>query len=210
MRRNNERENYIELLDEDGWRFVKDVDRFQRSKKSNMFKVKFFGILLVSIISCLFVSTTNTYSRYISTNSSAASVKAAKWLIKLNDTTSGNINIDLSKTIVANNYSTTSVIPGTKGVITLEFDFSQTEVGVDYLINADQTKTVLPPNLKFYTDEDMKNEFNGYSGSVAVDNINNIVTKKLYWQWNYTEDDENDWMAKDLSLVLNTLVNQDV
>ena len=61
----------------------------------------------------------------------------------------------------------------------------------------------MPKNLKLYTDSSMVEEFNGFSGSVLLDDNTQKVTKTIYWEWKYTQEDETaEWANKELQIHL--------
>lgn len=152
--------------------------------------------MILSILSLPYVT---TYSRYFNKAGGDANIKVATWNFKVNSNTLENININLADTLVENSYSNTSVIPGTKGIIRLNIDFSGTKVATSYTIAVDKSVTVIPDNLKFYSDSNMTKEFTDFSGNVSLDDIDTIVTKNIYWKWYFTDVDEtSDWANKNI------------
>lgn len=148
-----------------------------------------------------------TFSKYISTISSEAQVKASLFSFKVGETNE-DVTIDLKETVTNNaDGEEKTVIPGSEGKIDLEIDFSSMEVATSYTIAVDSENTNIPSNIKLYTDSSYTIGFNGYSG------ISNLNTKKetqtIYWKWNYTTEDETtSWMEQDVELVLKINVEQ--
>ena len=147
----------------------------------------------------LTVPFTYTYSSYISDSSGDPNIKIAPWKYRINASNDQELVIDLADTITDNNYSMTTVIPGTRGAIPLVIDFSDSKVASDYVITLDRSNYVLPDNLKLYADEDRTIEFQEISGSVLLDDP--VVTRYIYWEWKYTEVDETaEWTNRDLQV----------
>lgn len=190
---------YIDYLDENGWHLV--PNRVSRNKKKHSPRNgwKILSLLLIMILSILSLPYVTTYSRYFNKAGGDANIKVATWNFKVNSNTLENININLADTLVENSYSNTSVIPGTKGIIRLNIDFSGTKVATSYTIAVDKSVTVIPDNLKFYSDSNMTKEFTDFSGNVSLDDIDTIVTKNIYWKWYFTDVDEtSDWANKNI------------
>ncbi len=200
---------YIECLDEDGWHLVLDnTFKKKKSKRGKKWKKVCIFFLFLYVFSLPFAM---TYSKYVSKSNGDPSIKVATWDFKINSDYSKNINIDLADTLVENNYSTTKVIPGTKGVIQLNIDFSGSKVATSYTILKDDSVTVVPENLKFYSDSNMTVEFTGFTGNISLDQIDQAVSKKIYWKWEFTEADETTtWANKNITFGLKVSGKQDI
>ena len=86
-------------------------------------------------------------------------------------------------------------------------DFSDIETATKYNITLNKEKSKLPSNIKLYADSSYTVEFSGYSGITDVETQK--VTRYVYWKWNYTTNDETEeWMGKDISIVLNITAEQ--
>lgn len=205
-----EREDkYIEYLDENGWHLILNDTFKQKQLRKRKRRIK-VGIFLVLL--CVFsLSFTITYSRYSSGIHGDSSIKVATWDFKINSDYNRNINIDLADTLIENNYSTTKVIPGTKGVIQLNIDFSGSKVATSYSILGDDSVTVVPENLKFYSDSEMTVEFTGFYDNIPLEKINQVVSKNIYWKWEFTDTDETvTWANKNIVLGLKVTGEQDI
>ncbi len=169
-------------------------------------------IVLILSVSLLYFgylspSIEKAYAAYMTSRGDTLSFEVAKWSLKVNYKTRESVTIELKDTLIQNNYSMTKVIPGTKGKIDLEIDFTNTEVSTKYNISVDATNSSLPDNLKLYTDAEMTNELTSIDGVVNLEDIDTAITKEIYWKWIFTDTDETaDWSNKDitLELVLNT------
>ena len=96
--------------------------------------------------------------------------------------------INLKDTLAAtNSYSSTTVIPGTYGVIELDIDASNSKVALDYIINL--TANQVPENLKFYSDSTHSTEFTGITGFMGLDDTKK-VKHNIYWKWDFVQEDE--------------------
>ncbi len=172
------------------------------SRKSRLF------ILIMSILMIcsgyINPSIKKVHAAYASKNTANARATVAKWSLKVNShTTSETVTINLEDTITTNSYSNTSVIPGTKGRIEIDLDFSETEVDTVYSISTVDENTILPSNLKLYSDSAMTQELTTISGSVSSSNTDTIVNRYIYWKWDFTDTDEtSDWSGKDITLQL--------
>ena len=190
---------YIDCLDEDGWHIEKSTPSKKRSWR--------WLLCLLLLIPCI----SFTYSSYVTEAKGNPNMKVATWKFEINSTGSTKLNIDLADTIIANNFSTTTVIPGTKGKIALDIDFSSTKVATEYQILLDKNNTVVPSALKFYSDAAMTVEFTGFQGNILLKDIDKLVQKNIYWQWDYTSVDEtNTWTNKEIKLGLVAQAKQKV
>lgn len=191
---------YIEYLDEDGWHLIPNTVEVKKNSKKKILLIPLFLMIIFSF----------TYSSFISSSNSSPKLRIATWNFKINSTTT-KLGINLVDTIIDNGFSITKVIPGTKGKIPLNIDFSNTKVATNYVIAIDNANTLVPKNLKFYTDSAMTQEFTGFQGDVLLKNINEPVIKNIYWKWIYTTEDETvDWSNKDIKLGLIATATQKV
>ena len=194
MKTSKDNKNYIEVLGEEGW-YKKELSLDKGIDKNKAF---FFKSALILILLLLIIIPFNitTYSKYSSEVNSNDSLRTAKWMFNVNGKTD-NVSINLENTI---NNGYRKVVPGSSGRIDLSIDFSGSEVASKYIINVDSS--VLPSNLKLYTDSNYVEEFNNITSNVGLDNINEVLCTTIYWKWNYTLEDETVWMDKDISLIL--------
>lgn len=194
------RKDYIELLTENGYRSLpirSSQNKIRVRKRRLKKRWVFLGVGFILLV--LTVPFTYTYSSYISDSSGDPNIKIAPWKYRINASNDQELVIDLADTITDNNYSMTTVIPGTRGAIPLVIDFSDSKVASDYVITLDRSNYVLPDNLKLYADEDRTIEFQEISGSVLLDDP--VVTRYIYWEWKYTEVDETaEWTNRDLQV----------
>lgn len=194
------RKDYIELLTENGYRSLpirSSQNKIRVRKRRLKKRWVFLGVGFILLV--LTVPFTYTYSSYISDSSGDPNIKIAPWKYRINASNDQELVINLADTITDNNYSMTTVIPGTRGAIPLEIDFSDSKVASDYVITLDRSNYVLPDNLKLYADEDRTIEFQEISGSVLLDDP--VVTRYIYWEWKYTEVDETaEWTNRELQV----------
>ncbi len=200
---------YVEIPNSDIHEKIKNKKNI-RVNKGNYHKTKFFlktvmGFLIVFVVIVPF-----TYARYTTqTDVVNHSASVATWSFKISDSTS-TYNIDLADTITQNDYSMTKVVPGTCGIIQFSIDFRNTKVDTKYNITIDSNNSNLPPNLKLYTDSNYVFEFSSYSGNVTLNNISSTLVKRIYWKWNYTQQDESSWANQQISLSLKAEAEQTV
>ncbi|MBQ8132347.1 MAG: hypothetical protein IJ193_07645 [Bacilli bacterium] len=198
--------NYVEIPNSD-IHFKKKRDI--RVNKGNYRKTKFFLKTILGFLIVFVVIVPFTYARYTDSRTVQHNVRVATWSFKIGDSTSV-YNIDLADTITENNYSSTKVVPGTCGIIQFSIDFRSTKVDTAYQITIDSTNTNLPANLKLYTDSDYTTLFTGYSGTVTLNNISSTLLKRIYWKWDFTNDDENSWANQQIKLSLKAEAQQEV
>lgn len=202
MKTSKDNKNYIEVLGEEGWyKEELSLDKEIDKNKAFFFKSALILILLLLIIIPFNIT---TYSKYSSEVNSNDSLKTAKWMFNVNGKTD-NVSINLENTI---NNGYRKVVPGSSGKIDLSIDFSGSEVASKYIINVDSS--VLPSNLKLYTDSNYVEEFKNITSNVGLDNINEVLCTTIYWKWNYTLEDETVWMDKDISLILKVDLLEDI
>ena len=72
------------------------------------------------------------------------------------------------------------------------------------------SNNVLPSNLKLYTDAEMTNELTSIEGTVALEDVDTVSSKTIYWQWIFTDVDESSWANEDLVLELNLNAAQNI
>ena len=150
-----------------------------------------------------------TFSRYVSTAQLSIKTDIAPFRVKIGQN-SDTIELDLKDTLLTENaFSGTQIIPGTKGKIILQLDFSDVEVASNYTISIDTEQTKIPNNMKLYTDENNQVSFSLYRETVELGE--QIKEREIYWSWEYTTADETEeWMNKEIKIVFNIQVEQRV
>ncbi len=125
-----------------------------------------------------------------------AMAELATWNFLVNSESDKIYTIDLgSQTLNGKIY------PGTKGSFDIIIDASDTEIGVEYVINF-INETNKPQNLKFIYEEKIYNsiiELDGImSNSINENSDNLVITETIQWEWPYEtgsskkEIEEND------------------
>jgi hypothetical protein len=56
----------------------------------------------------------------------------------------------------------------------------------------------------------MTTELTSIEGVVALADVDTVVTKTIYWQWVFTDDDESSWSNEDLALELDLIASQNI
>ena len=156
-----------------------------------------------------FLCVVYTFSKYVSTAQLSVKTDIAPFRVKIgqnNDT----FELDLKDTLLTGNaFSDTQIIPGTRGKILLQLDFSDVEVTSNYIISIDNEQTKIPNNMKLYTDESNQVSFSLYRESVELGET--IKEREIYWTWEYTTADETqEWMNKEIKIFFNVDVEQRV
>lgn len=173
-----------------------------RNKKRTKFIFLYYAIIIIIVILCF-----STYSKYSSTATSETKIDTAKFYFKIGNKEEQNIELNLLETLKSNIYSENEIVPGTKGTIELNLDFSNIEVATNYTISLDVENTKIPENLKLYRDSANTVEFNGYTGITELESSK--ITRNIYWKWNYTTIDETEeWMGKEIKLAFKIKAEQ--
>ena len=166
-------------------------------------------IIIYYIIFFSFLCVVYTFSKYVSIAQLSIKTNIAPFRVKIgqnNDT----FELDLKDTLLTGNaFSDTQIIPGTKGKILLQLDFSNVEVASNYTISIDTEQTKMPNNMKLYTDENNQVSFSLYRETVELGE--KIKEREIYWTWEYTTTDETEeWMNKEIKIFFNIQVEQRV
>lgn len=194
-----------------------------RTRRKNILVVSICTIILILLVASPVYLI--SFAKYTSDGKSNTSVNIAKWKVAMkinnseiyssNNTTSLPFEINLKDTIIANNYSMTKVVPGTKGKIQINLDFSGTEVNAEYAVIIalpGLLQNSVPPNLKFYKDAnctvpypnvienaEYQKYLNGTSTftpeytTALMAEFNAEKVSTIYWKWNFTDDNENNY-----------------
>ena len=166
-------------------------------------------IIIYYIIMIILFCVAYTFSKYVSTAQLSIKTDIAPFRFKIGQN-SDTIELDLKDTLLTENaFSGTQIIPGTKGKIILQLDFSDVEVASNYTISIDTEQSKIPNNMKLYTDENNQVSFSLYRETVELGE--QIKEREIYWTWEYTTADETqEWMNKEIKIFLNILVEQRV
>lgn len=171
-------------------------------KKRNLKIIIIYYMVMIILLGVIY-----TFSKYVSTTSVSIKTNIAPFRFKIGQN-SDTIELDLKDTLLTGNaFSDTQIIPGTKGKILLQLDFSDVEVASNYTISIDNEQTKIPNNMKLYTDESNQVSFSLYRESVELGET--IKEREIYWTWGYTTADETqEWMNKEIKIVFNVDVDQ--
>ena len=166
-------------------------------------------IIIYYIIMLILFCAVYTFSRYVSIAQLSIKTNIAPFRFKVGQNID-TIELDLKDTLLTENaFSGTQIIPGTKGKIILQLDFSDVEVASNYTISIDTEQTKMPNNMKLYTDENNQVSFSLYRETVELGE--QIKEREIYWSWEYTTADETEeWMNKEIKIVFNIQVEQRV
>ena len=173
-------------------------------KKRNLKIIIIYYIIMIILLCVVY-----TFSRYVSTAQLSIKTDIAPFRVKIGQN-SDTIELDLKDTLLTENaFSGTQIIPGTKGKIILQLDFSDVEVASNYTISIDTEQTEMPNNMKLYTDENNQVSFSLYRETVELGE--QIKEREIYWTWEYTTADETEeWMNKEIKIFFNIQVEQRV
>ena len=166
-------------------------------------------IIIYYIIMLILFCAVYTFSRYVSIAQLSIKTNIAPFRFKVGQNID-TIELDLKDTLLIENaFSGTQIIPGTKGKIILQLDFSDVEVASNYTISIDTEQSKMPNNMKLYTDENNQVSFSLYRETVELGEP--IKEREIYWTWEYTTADETEeWMNKEIKIFFNIQVEQRV
>ena len=161
-------------------------------------------ILAVALLLLLVAVSFGTYAIYKTVaNSDSATVSAAAWEIKVNNTdvvtsthtfTLGQINWG-TQTHVAEG----KIAPGSTGTVDLVLDASNTEVSLDYTVSIGQV-TVGGSAVPNGTITVTSGGNSSASGTILLSNSNKVVTVPLTIAWAGAADDGDSKNATDVGL----------
>lgn len=171
----------------------------KKKRKINFSKLLIYE-LIIGILTSIIIS--STYSRYTTTNSSAAEACVAKWSFQTNGFDTMDI-VDVSFKNLTDKVADGKIAPGVFGDFSVEIDTTGCEVAVEYLVELFDLENV-PQNMKFYSDSqythELQQEIDGDSfkysikGIMLLPEINQTPVKiiNIYWKWNYENESGND------------------
>ena len=156
------------------------------------------GVALAVIGASAFLGVTN--SKYTNTITRKGETQIAKWDFVVNESTEEFATIKLADTYDQSTLINGKIAPGTSGSFDLVIDASESEVGVEYVVDF-KNETNKPTNLKFkYEDKTFNNieEYEQYfTDIINADDTNKTRTLTVDWEWAYetgtaTEIAQND------------------
>ncbi len=177
----------------------KVFSKLSKKKKRIVIVLMLFIVLDLALLTITSLPFTRAF--FQSNANSSVDLDIAKFSFLVNGKINEEVSIDLESTL-DDNY--TKVIPGSSGVITLNLDASASEVNIRNVIKINREST--PDNLKIYKDAEHRVEIN--ESIVEIINYKEEKDVKLYWKWVFTEDDENNWMDKQISININVTGEQ--
>ncbi len=174
-----------------------------RSKTNNYINIMYL-VIFVSVI--VFIIIPKTSSSYADEYNADGQIEIAKWSFDVGVGSASSNEIDLIETI-ADESPYHSLVPESFGQFEIIINAIDNDTIINYTISIDKNNSNLPDNLKFYTDETYQNEFAINNKEIPLSSDNEII-EKVYWKWNYTEDDESYWNGNNISLVIKVIGEQ--
>lgn len=151
-------------------------------------------LIIIALISVTFIAGYKFASSYKSANTAIGYAEIARWTF--GSDTSGNV-IRLSNE---------KIYPGSNGVFEIEVDASTSDVDVEYEIKVSEEKNI-PTNMKFFAEirngqGGVINKTKEYStfaelainellGNIPVEENNQKREIMVYWNWEYSENDNS-------------------
>ncbi len=173
--------------------------KLSKKKKRIVIVLMLFIVLDLALLTITSLPFTRAF--FQSNANSSVDLDIAKFSFLVNGTINEEVSIDLNSTLDSNY---TKVIPGSSGVIKLNLDASESEVNIRSVIKINRES--IPNNLKIYKDAEHGVEIN--DSIVEIINYKEQKEVKLYWKWIFTEDNENNWMDKAISININVTGEQ--
>ncbi len=173
-------------------------NKLSKKKKRIIIALMIFIVLDLALLTITSLPFTRAF--FQSNANSSVDLDTAKFSFLVNGKINEEVSIDLNSTL-DDNY--TKVIPGSSGVITLKLDASESEVNIRSVIKINRDN--IPDNLKIYKDAEHTLEINNI---VEIINYKEEKEVKLYWKWVFTNDNENNWMDKQISININVTGEQ--
>ncbi len=172
------------------------------SNNKNIKKINKY-IIIIFIITAIALISTYGIARYKTSLNGNGTASIAKWSFKVKSSGSETLDIpDFSKTRTDGNNKVASnkIAPGTSGEFQIEIDARENETALTYDIDVKFKDK--PQNLRFYIDEERTSELElkdnamQVSGFLSLDDIQNIVTRKVYWDWKYETGNTTEEIEK--------------
>lgn len=189
-------------------------------ENSNIKKHRRFKFLISYYIIFLFVlAISTTMARYTNNINLVSKINVAQFNLTVEDDSSpqnmiqksrsNDINnkvVNLNDTVIDDGYGGKLIIPGSKGVITLNLNFTNVETAVDYdiVVNTEN----LPNNLKFYADEDYTININNFKGIAKLND--KIISHRIYWVWQFNDEDEGTYINSNMNAKISVHIVQKV
>lgn len=167
-------------------------DKAMKLEKNNRKNLLFIALVIFLIViitgaSCFGII---AWARYRTVTNASAEAGVAKWSFKVNGSSEEIANIDLGETISYEHVAEKRIAPGTSGAFDLVIDGSGSQVSIEYYIDIDLAQK--STNMKFYLDSSFSNELVittdkkiRLEDEILLENINTLVTKTIYWKWEY-------------------------
>lgn len=148
-------------------------------------------IILISILIILALAFTlggHTYAKYITRVKGEGKIDVAKWNFKVNNNSEQIETIKLAQTVNQELLKNGKIAPGTGGQFSLIIDGSETEVGIDYVVEIRNEKNK-PTNLTYTYNEKKYNSLmeigEELNGEILANEDNKIRNITIYWNWEY-------------------------
>ena len=176
-------------------------------------RIKF--LISYYLIFILLFMVSSSFARYTNNVNIISKIPVAQFDLEVTDfsapkksllTFSKTQTINLNNTVVDDGYGTKKVIPGSKGIITLKLNLTKVETAISYQILID--KNNLPNNLHFYADKNCLIPIEDYVGSADVKDES--IEQKIYWSWDYNDEDDSVFMNNNLNFDIKVHINQKV
>lgn len=166
------------------------------------------GVALAVIGASAFLGVTN--SKYTNTITGKGETQIAKWDFVVNESTEEFATIKLADTYDQSTLINGKIAPGTSGSFDLVIDASESEVGVQYVVDF-ENETNKPDNLKFTYKDKTFDEIEDYedvfTGVIDADDTNKTRVLTVEWQWPYETENQDKTVAENDKIDTNNGLN---
>lgn len=158
------------------------------------------NLFIIMLVINIYISVINlSNAKFVTEKDTGAAATISKWDFKATDENS----VDNVINIFINNGNV--IVPGDFGEFDILINTKECEVDVEYKIKIIDSENMLPPNLKFYQIIEGEREYfkiNEFGKETSVQSNQNSDIKKIYWEWELTDDHEEEFIGKTFKIDL--------
>lgn len=160
-------------------------------------KIIIVSIALIAIIMSFIGG--QVYAKYMSSVNGQGTADIAHWSFKVNEQENKIQTISLNSTLNNEKVKGNKIAPGTEGSFQIKIDATNSDVGINYIINF-ENETAKPTNLKFVynnkTYSKLEELATDLTGTINANDSDKVKTVTINWFWSYETGTTNDEKAK--------------
>ena len=162
-------------------------------------KKKIVIVLIVLLILLFALLGGSTYAKYKSKVTGNANADVSNWNFLVNNNKEIMQTISLNSTINNSTLVGNKIAPGTSGSFQIKLDATNSETGVNYIVNF-ENETQKPRNLKFTYNNKTYNTLADLEkdliGTIGVNDSNKVKELNIGWNWKYETGNTPQEIAK--------------